>query len=470
MKRHWLMTLGLALGLLAGTAGCKDKTDSAGAAEKEKKAKGEKTQDDEQIEAGKGVDLENKTIHIGALNDESGPAAAIGKPFAVGKRVLAKRVNAEGSDLLPEGWSLKLHEEDHGYNPSKAVQAYKKIRNDVLYIATSFGTPNTLPLRKFLKKDDVIAFPASLSSKMAEHEYTPPLAPSYKLEAMRAMDFAVQDAGSADEVKAGIVYQKDDYGKDGLLGWKKAAEKHGVEIVSEQTVSAGQKDVTAVIKSLKDAGANYVMLTVLPSSTGPILGTAGQLKYAPTWIGNTPAWIDKFFAEKSPLPAKAFANFYWSTGLPYWGEDVPGMDEFTKAYEEYGKDQHPRDFYILSSYIQGLAQVEILSRAIESGALTRTNFREQMHTVTDFDADGMIQPLNLAKVPYITGTKARILKPVPKEKSWSVAGDYATPEAFEGREAARKAIEKRAEEGGDEKKGDSDKEGDSKKEKEEAAE
>ena len=36
-----------------------------------------------------GIDLANKTIRLGVLNDESGPAATIGRPYAVGKRMLA---------------------------------------------------------------------------------------------------------------------------------------------------------------------------------------------------------------------------------------------------------------------------------------------------------------------------------------------------------------------------------------------
>ena len=43
-----------------------------------------------------GVDSEAKVIRIGMLNEESGPAAAIGRPFAVGKRLLALHVNAGG--------------------------------------------------------------------------------------------------------------------------------------------------------------------------------------------------------------------------------------------------------------------------------------------------------------------------------------------------------------------------------------
>src|SRR5262245_52011291 len=58
------------------------------------------------LKVDRGIDLATKTIRLGVLNDESGPASAIGKPYAVGKRVLAAQINAGGSGLLPEGWKL----------------------------------------------------------------------------------------------------------------------------------------------------------------------------------------------------------------------------------------------------------------------------------------------------------------------------------------------------------------------------
>ena len=63
-----------------------------------------------------GVDLERKLLRIGALNDESGPVAAIGRPYALGKRLLAAEINAGDSGLLPDGWTVELVERDHGYN------------------------------------------------------------------------------------------------------------------------------------------------------------------------------------------------------------------------------------------------------------------------------------------------------------------------------------------------------------------
>lgn len=377
--------------------------------------------------ADKGVNLAEKVLRIGALNDESGPAATLGKPYAVGKRVLARRVNAGGSGLLPEGWKVELIEKDHGYNPQQAVQHYNAIRDEVLFIATSFGTPNTLPLREMLERDTVVAFPASLSSQMAEHDLTPPIGPSYEIEAMRAMDFAVEQAGGAENVKAGIVYQQDDYGKDGLSGWKKAAEKHGVGIVAEATVAPGQKDFTAVVTALKEKGANYVLLAVLPSATGPILGTAAQLQYMPSWIGNTPAWVDAFFQV---LPAPVLANYYWVSGVPYWGEDVPGMAELVGAFEKYKPEGANPDFYVLASYVQGLIELEAFNRALAAGDVTRAGFLKALRSIESFDAGGLIQPLDLTKKPYVTSTRTRVMKVVPSERRWDEVAPYAQPQAL----------------------------------------
>jgi ABC-type branched-subunit amino acid transport system substrate-binding protein len=397
-------------------AGCKsDKAPAAGT-----------PPDTPSVKADKGVDATAKVIKIGALNDESGPAAGIGKPFAVGKRLAAARVNAGNSGLLPEGWKVELVERDHGYNPQKSVQAYNEIKDEVLFFGTSFGTPNTLPLRDMLQRDNALAFPASLSSAMAKNQHTPPLAPDYAVEAERAMDHFVKAAGGADKIKAGIVYQKDDYGEDGLKGWKTAAARHGVKIVSEQTVAPGQKDMAAVVTGLKDAGATHVLLTVLPSATGPVLGTAAQMKYMPTWVGNTPAWIDAFFIPEV-IPSAVFTNYLQANGIPYWGEEVPGMKEFLAAWDTYGKDMGKPDFYVLASYIQGLTQLEAARRAIEAGDITRQGYRSQVKSLKSWSANGMIEPIDLSGDPYVVGTKTRILKPDFEKKSWTEVAPYAAP-------------------------------------------
>lgn len=375
-----------------------------------------------------GVDAERKILRIGLLNDESGPAASLGKPYAAGKRLLAAQINAGGSGILPEGWQLELIERDHQYNPQKSVQAYQEIRNDILFVGISFGTPNTLPLHGMLVRDDMIAFPASLSSEVAKHPNTPPIGPSYLVEAMRAMDFAVEQAGGAGAVRAAIVYQKDDYGKDGLDGWRVAAEHHGVEIVSEQTVAPGQKDFTALVTALKNAGATHVLLTVLASATGPILGAAQVQEYAPTWLGNTPSWIDRFY-DPAVIPPAVFERYHLVTGLSYWGEDLLGMKSFLSAYETHGKELHPPDMFLLGSYVQGRISIEAFRRALESGDVTREAYGEALRSISNYDGGGLIQPLDLTKQPYETSRKTRVLAPDMTSRSWTVVAPYAEPQA-----------------------------------------
>jgi ABC-type branched-subunit amino acid transport system substrate-binding protein len=330
-------------------------------------------------------------------------------------------VNAGG--VLPEGWKLELVERDHGYNPQKSVQFYSEIKDDILFIANSFGTPTTLPLRPHLQRDNTIAFPASFSSKMAEFAHTPPLGPGYHLEAKRAMDWAVESAGGADKVKAGVIYQQDDYGKDGLMGWQEAAKHHGVTVVSEQAIARGQKDFSATVTALKEAGATHVLLCVLPSATGPVLGTAAKLAFGPKWIGNTPAWLDAFFRPEV-IPAAVFANFHWVESMPFWGEDLKGMASFLAAFKSYGGGAKP-DFYTLASYIQGQVMVEALRKAIASGDLTREGFKKAVQSIDGYDAGGMLQPVSLTQVPYVTGTKTRILAPDMDNKTWKTVAPFA---------------------------------------------
>lgn len=382
----------------------------------------------ETITAERGVDVEAGVIRIGVLNDESGPAAVIGRPFAIGKRLLAAHVNAGDSGILPEGWTVELVERDHGYNPQQSVSAYNEIKDDVLFIGTSFGTPNTLPLRPMLERDGVVAFPASLSSEMAADVHTPPVGPSYKVEAMRAMDWVVATSDGAGTVLAGIVYQRDDYGQDGLDGWRAAAAHHGVDIVSEQTVAPGQSDMTAVVQALKDAGATHVLLTTLPSATGPILGTAAQLQFGPVWVGNTPAWVDRFF-DASVIPPQVFGQYYQMSGLPFWGEPVPQMDAFLAAWEAQGGAFGDPDFYILLSYIQGLIQLEAAKVAIEAGDITPAGYQTAVQSLAGFDAGGLIQPIDLTGTPYVTSTRTRVLRPDFEHGSWQETAGYAEPAA-----------------------------------------
>jgi ABC-type branched-subunit amino acid transport system substrate-binding protein len=383
-----------------------------------------------ELQADVGVDVENQVLTIGALDDVSGPASTIGLPYAVGKRIAVEQSNAGDLGLLPDGWTVELVERDHGYNPQNSVAEFNAIKDDVLYFATTFGTPNTLPLVSLATPEEITLFPASLSSELAVNEFTPPIGAPYKVEAEHAVAHAFAEAG--DDLAFGVIYQLDDYGGDGLAGAEDAAEFLGIELVGAEGVAPGESDVTAPVQALQNAGATHILLAVLPSTTGPVLGTAAQLGYGPVFYGLTASWIDAFF-NPDVLPPPVYANFRWVTGLPLWGEDLPGMEAFLAAYEEFGADQYPPDFYILASYTQALLGFEAFARAVDAGDATRAGFYDALRSIDNFDAFGLYpSPIDMTSFPFVTLTDTRILSPGENLEDWTVLAEFATPESWTG--------------------------------------
>jgi ABC-type branched-subunit amino acid transport system substrate-binding protein len=386
----------------------------------------------------RGIDLANKTIRLGVLNDESGPAATIGRPYAVGKRMLAAEINAGDSGLLPAGWKVELIERDHGYNPQRSVQAYLEIKDDVLMIAHSFGSPNTMPLQPMLKRDHMMALPASLSSPMARSRFTIPAGPSYAAEAMRAVDWVVAEAERAPAPepppKLALVYQYDDYGHDSQAGLRRAAQYHRLELVSEQRITTVQRDFDGVITALRESGATHVVLASLPGATAQLLAAAARQRYRPTWIGNSPSWSDAFFNAgrltadlKSANPPPDFQRV---SGLPYWGEAVPGMPRFLDTYQRFGSQLGAPDEYLLISYMQGLLAIDIVRRALETRVATRDGLLAVVGKIRDFDSLQLGQPVDLSTFPYLASTRTRVLRPDMPNKTWTIVAGWAAPRAL----------------------------------------
>ncbi|HUS23783.1 MAG TPA: ABC transporter substrate-binding protein [Candidatus Binatia bacterium] len=375
---------------------------------------------------GPGVDAQQKQITIGTLNDESGPAAVIGRPWALGKRILARQINEGGSGLLPDGWRVTLLERDHGYDTQRALQGFDELRGRVLFFGTSFGTPQTLALAPRLARDRLVAFPASLCTRMQESEYTPPLGPTYRVETLRGIEWAVQQSRAA-KVRLGVVWQDDDYGRDALAAAQAAAKRLGLVEPVARSYDIGQPDYTAVVAALKRAGVTHVVLATVPNATGPILGIAAQLDFHPLWLGNSPSWLDRFFDPKV-VPPQLFGTYYWLSGTAYWGENVPFMRGFLAAYEKFGREAAAPDFYILASYAQGLLEMEVARRMIAAGQFSREGYRAALRSLKGYDAQRVLpQPLDFTRFPYVSGTQARVLKPEFGSQTWKVVAPYATP-------------------------------------------
>jgi ABC-type branched-subunit amino acid transport system substrate-binding protein len=341
------------------------------------------------IKSGPGVDAAAKTIRVGDLGALSGPAAALGKPVAAGHQAYFDALNARGGI---DGWTVELAIEDTGYQPQQHVQAFNALKGDVA-ILNSFGSPTTKAIQPQFQRESLVTVPASFDSIWGADPTVAPVGTPYSIDVANALDYVTE--GGTKPLKVGIVYQNDEYGADGLRGFDAAKETLGFTDAGRQSYKPGDTDFTAQVQKLKAAGAEAVVVTALPSATGPIVGTAATLGFTPQWILQGPSYVEQLITEDGTAKAKATPVAEALTGAivtsfsaPWGTDDAPGMKQLIADQEEFAPDQTPSIYFSLA-YSQGKVVEEILRKAIRSGDLTREGILSAKENLGEVDLGGV---------------------------------------------------------------------------------
>src|SRR6266567_474808 len=293
------------------------------------------------LKVGPGVDVASKTITLGIISPYSGPVAApIGVPLARGVEVYFDHVNANGGI---NGYKVKFIEKDSQYNPQIQVQQYNQIHNQVAMIADSLGTPTTFAIKDLAAADHMLISGATLSSALAREKYLILVGTPYRLQTENAFDYIVNKLGVKNPA-TGIIYQNDEYGQDGLTGYKEAVSAYHLHDVARATFAATDTDFTAQVSQLKASGARYVFITAVPGSTAGIIATAYKLGYNPQWILQSPAFA---LALLSVPGLSALMSHAWlvSQGANWGDTSVPGMAQMMSDVQKYVPDQKPDGYF-----------------------------------------------------------------------------------------------------------------------------
>jgi ABC-type branched-subunit amino acid transport system substrate-binding protein len=388
------------------------------------------------VKGGPGVDIAAKTIRIGDINALSGPASALGKPVAAGHRAFFKALNASGGI---DGWKVRLTIKDSGYQPQQHVQIYNAIRNDVALL-NSFGSPPTKAIQALVDRDKLVTTPASFDSIWGADPVIAPVGTPYSCDIANALDYYTKHG--ADKPKIGIVYQNDEYGQDGLRGFKAAKSALGFQDGGRQTFKAGDTEFTAQIQKLKRAGAQAVVVVALPSSTGPIVGTAASLGFKPQWILQGPAFLEQLItkdgslhAKPTPVAAALKGALVTSFSAPWGDSGASGMKQLVADHDKYEPDQPPSIYFALA-YAASKVQAAILRKALADGDLSRAGILKAKQHLGKVDLGGVTPSVTYTPVGGPPSTKSLItridpsvdgfLKPVEESYGSDVADGLGT--------------------------------------------
>lgn len=316
-----------------------------------------------------GVDNENMTITLGLLSDLTGNFGPLVSAITEGIRVYWEDVNANGGI---EGYTVELEVVDTQYVIDNHVQLYDEMKDDVVAIQHSTGSPHTVAILDQLAEDDMLAIPLTWYSGWSDPAINANLIPHgspYCLESMNGISYIANEVGAE---TIAIATVPGDYGLDGAAGAAIAAEALGLEVVfdgSGTVIPGDETTLSAAAEGIANSGADMVWLTLDPGSASTIFGLAIAEGFEADWGGNRPTWNPAFVGPDSPI-RDAITRDFWvmNYGSPWFSEEA---SEIKALFEQYS-DASPTAG---DNYAEGFIEASIMERALRdahaNGDLTR---------------------------------------------------------------------------------------------------
>lgn len=375
------------------------------------------------------VGVVGKTIALGEITPLTGDVALIGKPLTRGHEVYFQYVNEVLGGVgqkLPkeERFKVELITLDSQYRPDIQVQQYNALKDKVLMIAQSLGTAHTNAILAQINEDKILTAVATLASDWPKQKYVVATGAPYPAQFINAAQY-LKDKGVTP--KAGIIYQDDDYGADGVKGLEFAAKQFGFQIVARASYKVTDTAYAAQVTAMRQGGADHVFLATTPSATGRILGTAATLNYAAQFIGLSPSWIGALVGtpqQASPI-LPYMQRYLWvvTDAQCAWGDTkagCEGMKELIENHAKFAKDQPP-DYYFIFGYTQARVVHQILEKAVEQGDLTRAGVVKAFESLKSVNMGGLLNPISY-------GSKCEDKIPATGSTIWKI--DPAQPIAL----------------------------------------
>jgi ABC-type branched-subunit amino acid transport system substrate-binding protein len=378
-----------ALGLAA--AGCSSNTGGSGP---NNSGTGGGTSASKTMQVGPGVDQATKTITLGVITPLSGPAALIGKPLTFGQESYFDYLNAHGG---VDGWKIKLDIKDDQYSPTLHVSDYNGMVGNVAFIAQSLGSPTTQAIENAAQSAQVLLGTAAQDSAFVNHSINLVIGTPYAIDVANALYYLTHTLGKA-HAKVGIVYQGDAYGADGVKGYTAALNAYHFDNVGEVSYAVTDTTFTSQALAMKNDGAQYVVVTAIPTAAAGVIGAAAAIGYHPQWILQGPAWSEYLMTATGatgakPTPIEPAMVGAWVLGFEAaWGDtSVPGMAQFLSIQKKYYPAQVP-DGYYMYGYCLAEVEAKILSNAIAAKNLTRAGILNAKEHLGTFSFGGLIPP------------------------------------------------------------------------------
>ena len=231
-----------------------------------------------------------------------GPASALGQGMKMGLEAAFAEVNKAGG---VKGRKLELKSIDDGYEPTKSIEAVKKLLEEdkVFAVTGAVGTPTaaaTQPIATAAGAPFIGAFTGAEFLREPHKPLVLNIRASYFQETEAMVEHLTKDLGAT---KIAIMYQDDAFGQAGLAGVKKALDKRQMQLAGEGTFERNTVAVKAALLSIKKADPHAVIMISPYKPAAEFIKLAKQVKLDVTFVNISFVGSDALAKELGPAGA-----------------------------------------------------------------------------------------------------------------------------------------------------------------------
>jgi ABC-type branched-subunit amino acid transport system substrate-binding protein len=396
-------TVALAAVVVAAASGCSTKApESSGGGGGEAAA-------DVQTDVG----VEGTTISLGVLTDLTGVFAALGKDITQANELFWQE------NQVCDTYDVELDVQDTGYVPQQGVQLYSGMKDGILAMQQTIGSPINTALAPEYEADQIVNFPSAWSKTLTEIPGTGVVGATYDVEIANGYDYLFQEGLLEEGATVGHIYFEGEYGANGLAGSQAVAQERGLELIEAQIKSTDQ-DMSAQVTQFAAAGVDLIALTVAPGQLASVAAVMEAQGLDVPILGSNPVFAPGLLAGPSAE---------WLKSHLYVASPVSSFDAHPELLEQY-QAAYPDSTPSLGVVVGfGMSEImkQVLDAACENGDLTRQGVLDAFSELEEVDTGGLVVPIRGFETGASPSLESFVLVPADVPGGAEVAA-----EAFQG--------------------------------------
>jgi ABC-type branched-subunit amino acid transport system substrate-binding protein len=327
--------------------------------------------------------VSDDAILFGQAAALDGPSSALGQGMRQGILAAFAEINAAGG---VHGRKLELVSRDDGYDPDRSVVQTKKLieEDQVFALIGAVGTPTavaTVPISSARNVPFIGPFTGAEFLRAPELRSVVNIRASYGAEAEAWIKHLTEDLHFTN---IAIFYQDDSFGRDGLMGVKRALDKRGLELSAEGTFERNTRAVGSALRMLKRAEPQAVVMVGTYGPCAEFIKLAHKAGFRPTFVNISFVGANALAKELGT----AGEGVIVSQVVPFpWDTSLKMVADYQAAQRALDPGLTP-GFVSLEGYLSGRLVAAALQMAGPNP--TRASLLRVINDVGRFDISGSI--------------------------------------------------------------------------------